>query len=69
MAGMKAKSIKSVIVRKMTAWLESIEDEALRKQVAASIVVTGGCIASMLQGEPVNDFDVNAMVGLSRWLG
>jgi hypothetical protein len=58
MAGMKAKSIKSVIVRKMTAWLESIEDEALRKQVAASIVVTGGCIASMLQGEPVNDFDV-----------
>ena len=58
MAGMKAKSIKSVIARKMTAWLESIEDEVLRAQVARSIVVTGGCIASMLQGEPVNDFDV-----------
>jgi hypothetical protein len=58
MSGMKAKSIKSVITRKMNQWVETIEDENLRSKVAKSIVVTGGCIASMLQGEPVNDFDV-----------
>jgi len=58
MPGMKAKSIKSVISRKMNQWVETIEDESLRSKVAKSVVVTGGCIASMLQGEPVNDFDV-----------
>lgn len=56
--GMKAKTIKSVLRRKIDAWLETIEDEALRKDCKRGAIVTGGCIASMLLGEKVSDFDV-----------
>lgn len=56
--GLKAKTIKSVIRRKLDAWLDTITDEALREKCRKEAVVTGGCIASMLLGEPVNDFDV-----------
>ncbi len=55
---MKAKTIKAVIRKKVDAWLESIEDEAVRALAAKGTIVTGGCIASMLLKEPVNDFDL-----------
>jgi hypothetical protein len=55
---MKSKTIKAVIRKKVDAWLESIEDEAVRKLAADNTIVTGGAIASMLLKEPVNDFDV-----------
>ena len=56
--GMKAKTIKSIIRSKVNDWIESITDEQLRKQLKNNVSVTGGCIVSMLLGEPVNDFDV-----------
>lgn len=56
--GLKAKTIKSVIRRKLDAWLETITDESLRDVCRKEAVITGGCIASMLLGEQVNDFDV-----------
>lgn len=56
--GMKAKSIKSIIRRKIDLWLETIDNESLRKKVSKSVIVTGGAIASMLLGEEVNDFDI-----------
>lgn len=56
--GLKAKTIKSIIRRKLDAWLDTITDEGLRAKCRNEAVVTGGCIASMLLGEPVNDFDV-----------
>lgn len=55
---MKAKTIKAVIHKKIDNWLNSIEDETLRKLVSKNIIVTGGCIASMLLQEKVNDFDI-----------
>lgn len=55
---MKAKTIKSVIRRKVDDWLASIEDEEVRKLAAKNTIVTGGCIASMLLKEKVNDFDI-----------
>lgn len=55
---MKAKTIKKVIQAKIDDWLASIEDEAVRKLAAQNTVVTGGCIASMLLKEPVNDYDI-----------
>jgi len=58
MPGFKAKTIKSVISKKINKWLDTIEDADLRKQVEKNVIVTGGCIVSMLLGEPVNDFDV-----------
>lgn len=56
--GLKSKTIKSVIRNKVNEWLASIEDEDLRKLCQKEAIVTGGCIASMLLGEEVNDFDI-----------
>lgn len=55
---MKTRTINAVICKQFDAWLASIEDEAVRAAVARDTVITGGCIASMLLREPVNDFDV-----------
>lgn len=56
--GLKSKTIKSIIRRKLDGWLETIADEDLRAACKKEAVVTGGSIASMLLGEQVNDFDV-----------
>lgn len=55
---MKAKTIKKVIRAKVDEWVASIEDEAVRNLAEKNTIVTGGCIASMLLSEPVNDFDL-----------
>jgi hypothetical protein len=69
---MKAKTIKQVIRKKVDAWLESIEDADLRDQLKRKVIVTGGCIASMLLKEPVNDFDIylrdrDSVIKLARY--
>ncbi len=56
--GMKRKTIQKNIETKIYDWLKSIDDESLRERARYSLVVTGGCIASMLQGEMPNDYDV-----------
>lgn len=56
--GLKAKTIKSILRRKVEEWLGTIKDEDLRKICAKEAIVTGGSIASMLLGEDVNDFDI-----------
>ncbi len=55
---MKAKTIKKVISQKIDDWISSIEDEAVRELARKNTIVTGGCIASMLLKEPVNDYDL-----------
>jgi hypothetical protein len=56
--GLKKSSVRRVINRKVTDWLSSIEDEKLRELAARDVVVTGGCISSMLMGTKVNDYDI-----------
>jgi len=55
---MKAKNIAIHLRKKVDDWLESIEDQNVRKLAADGTIVTGGCIASMLLGEKVNDYDL-----------
>jgi len=55
---MKAKIIKAVIRKKVDQWLESIDVESVRELAKENTIVTGGCIASMLLNEKVNDFDL-----------
>jgi hypothetical protein len=55
---MKARTIKTVLRRKVHQWLESITNEVVRKAAAQNTIVTGGSIASMLLGEKVSDFDI-----------
>jgi hypothetical protein len=55
---MKKKTINSVICKKFDEWVSSIEDKSVASLVSENSIVTGGCIASMLLKEEVNDFDV-----------
>lgn len=55
---MKTKTINTVITNKINDWIKSIEDEELRRRLQSNVIVTGGCIASMLLDEKVNDYDV-----------
>ena len=55
---MKRKTINAVISKKIHEWLSSIKDERLVALLKDNIIVTGGCITSMLLNEKVNDFDI-----------
>lgn len=55
---MKAKTIKSILRKKVDDWLSSIDDPEIRQIAERNSIVTGGCIASMLLSEKVNDFDI-----------
>lgn len=55
---MKAKTIKSTIRAKVNDWLDSIDDQGVRDLLAKNIIVTGGCIVSMLRNDRVNDYDI-----------
>lgn len=55
---MKTKTINSVISKKFDNWVNSISDETVKSLVAKNSIITGGCIASMLLKEDVNDYDV-----------
>lgn len=55
---MKIKTINKCLDKKINEWLLSISDERLRENVRKDLIVTGGCIASMLLKEEVNDYDI-----------
>lgn len=55
---MKKKTINKVICSKFDQFLLSIDDENVRQLVNKNSIITGGCIASMLLKEKVNDFDL-----------
>jgi hypothetical protein len=55
---MNEKAIKKVLNAKLSAWYESIDDEAVKETVKENTIITGGCFVSLLNNEDVNDFDV-----------
>lgn len=56
--GMQDKTIRRKINEKVSNWIESIEDDEVRKAVIGDVIVTGGCIASMAMGDKINDYDI-----------
>mgnify|MGYP003637091162 CR=1 FL=1 len=58
MNGKQTRTIDRIITKKVDEWLETIDNEELRESCKRDVIVTGGCIASMLLGEQVNDYDV-----------
>lgn len=56
--GLQAKTIKAVLRKKVNQWAASITDPEVKKLVLRDTICTGGAIASMLLGEPVNDYDL-----------
>lgn len=57
---MKIKTVKKTIEKKIEDWIASIDEERndVKKAIKDHAIVTGGCIASMLLKEEINDFDV-----------
>jgi len=55
---MRTKIIRGILERKVIDWMNSIEDHELAELVAPHVVITGGCITSMLLDEKVSDYDV-----------
>lgn len=55
---MKVKSIEKVLKNKFYEWVDTIDDQFVKDLVVENTIITGGCIASMLLGEEVNDFDI-----------
>lgn len=55
--GMKAKTIKKILRKLVDDWLATIEDPVVKQLATRNTIITGGSIASMLLGEPINDFD------------
>lgn len=58
MSGMQKKTIRKALKGKIGSWIRSVDDENLRNLLDKNVIVTGGCITSMLLGEEVNDYDV-----------
>lgn len=55
---MKKKTINAIICKKFDEFVNSIKDDDVKKLVNENSIISGGCIASMLRGEKVNDFDI-----------
>lgn len=55
---MKKKTIKKILKNVHSSWVETIQDETVRALAKNNTIITGGCIASMLLKESVNDYDV-----------
>jgi hypothetical protein len=54
---MNARVISGILRKEHKKFVASITDEIVRDLVDKNSIITGGCIASMLLNEPVNDFD------------
>lgn len=55
---MKPKKIKKKLKDKLNKFVESINDPKLKKLIKENTIITGGAIANMFLGEPVNDYDL-----------
>lgn len=55
---MNTKTINKLLSKKISDWLSSIDDFELVKHIENNIIITGGCIASLLIKEDVNDYDI-----------
>lgn len=55
---MKNKTIEKNLSKVFDRWVESIEDEKVRKLVKNRSIITGGSIANMMINEKVNDYDI-----------
>jgi len=58
MTGMRTATVKMVLREKIDTWLTSISDQALRALIKDNVIITGGAITSLLQGEKPNDYDM-----------
>jgi hypothetical protein len=56
--GKTQKVIKIILRKKFSNFVRTIKDEKVRELVKENSIITGGSIANLLLGEPVNDYDI-----------
>lgn len=57
MPGMKEKTVKTILRKKITNWISSLPED-LQERARMDTIVCGGAITSLLQGERPNDYDI-----------
>lgn len=57
MTGMKISTAKKLIKNRIDDWLKTITDETLVGMIKRDVIASGGCIASALMGDKINDYD------------
>lgn len=55
---MKVRTIRKTLNKKFDDFVNSIEDEEVKKLVEQNTIITGGCIASYLLQQEPNDYDM-----------
>lgn len=55
---MNSKNIKKHLNNKLEDWLNSVDDETVKKAIRNNVIITGGSIVSLLLGEAPHDYDV-----------
>lgn len=55
---MNIKTVSKTVRKALENYLSSISDEKLRNDVKSTLMVSGGCISSLLMNEEVNDYDI-----------
>ena len=55
---MKGKTIKIILNKKFNEWVESIDNNNLKKIIKTDTIITGGSIVSLLLNEKPKDFDI-----------
>jgi len=55
---MRTGTVKLVLKDKIDTWLKSITDSELKAVIQNNVLITGGAITSLLQGEKPNDYDM-----------
>lgn len=55
---MNSKNIAKALKAKLDSWVDSIDNEAVKKLIKENAIVTGGALVSLLTGEKPNDYDI-----------
>jgi len=55
---MNGKNIKKALNNKVKEWIESINDDNVKKLVRENAIISGGAIVSLLTNEKPNDYDI-----------
>lgn len=55
---MNSKNIKKSLNAKLKKWLESVDDEEIKKVIKDNTIITGGALVSLLTNQEINDYDV-----------
>ncbi|HUV84992.1 MAG TPA: hypothetical protein VMV86_04735 [Methanosarcinales archaeon] len=55
---MNSKNIKKSLNAKIEDWIKSIDDAQVVRIIRDNVIITGGCIVSMLAGDEPHDYDI-----------